>query len=154
MALTNALNKIRKATTFDVTAEVMKIINLNESFMVFLLKQQLQAGIDGNGKGVTVFGRSEYRQVTIEAKEYEGIGLGAVTDRITNYMFGNFYDSLYVQTEGTVFTYKSDLDYAVDIRKQSGDIIFKLNAASLARLKKEIIIPQLQERYKQQMNGF
>lgn len=153
MPLDDFKKKIGVLSDFDIVKETMEIINLNAQYLETLLKQQLQAGRDGKNQPVTVFGRDQYRPLTIEIKQSYGFGLGAITNRITNYFQGNFYSSIFLKTSGTNFEFDSELDYFQDIIRQSGKQIMDLNKENLEIFSKEILIPELQKRFSEKWNS-
>lgn len=152
MPLNNLYNRIVALQEFDVQKETIDIINENGEYMVNLLKEQLAAGKDMDGNNVTVFGRPEYSARTVFEKKEYGIGLGEVTDRITNYMTGEFYNSIYVAAIGSSFIFDSAISYFPEIIEQSGDRIMGLNARNLRKFSEEILKPQLLLRFKSKVN--
>lgn len=153
MPLTNFYNKIVRLQTFDVLKETMEIINANAEEIKVLLINQLQRGKDGKKQNVTVFGRDYYADKTVFEKERHGVGLGKLTEWITNYMTGSFYNSLVVKTSGTVFDIKGEVEYFPDIIKRSGTVIMQLDIDSLEIFKQKFLAPQLKARFSKHFNG-
>lgn len=145
--------KIIALEEFDIEFESMKIINANSDYLVFLLKSQLKQGRDGNDEPVTIFGRTEYKPLTIELKKEYAFGIGEITDWITNYFSGYFYSSIDVLTSGDVFEFTSDAPYFSDIIKRSGKDLMKLNEKNLEIFAKKILYPQLQAEFSRRWNG-
>lgn len=146
MGFEDIRNKIKSLQSFDIVSETIDIINKNSFFISGLLRLQLQEGKDGDGKLVTIFGRDFYKDATVFEKERHGVGFGKFTDWVTNYMSGDFYNSLKVRTDGVTFESYSTVPYFDEILLRSGDVIMELNQEHLLQLSEEIIIPQLQER--------
>lgn len=144
---TNIKNKIRKVQSFDVKAHTLNIIQENEAYLTSLLKSQLRKGEDKYGEPVTVNGRPEYALYTIVSKRRIK-GLGGEIRWITNYMSGSFYAFMQVETKGTKFAFTSNVEYFDEIVKQSGEEIIELSEENLLKFKEEILIPELQQRYR------
>lgn len=148
MPLLGLENLIGRLSTFSMEDTISSIISENADILLFLLKKQLAAGKDGNGDFVTLYGNAYYHELTVNYKLEFGVGLGAQTDWITNYMHGAFYESLYVIQNGNKVIITSDLDYFDKIIDRSGSIIMKLSKESMNVFKKEIIEPQLKIKMK------
>lgn len=149
MPLNNLFKKIEALQVFDVEKETISIINENEHFITALLRLQLQAGKDMNDEPVTIFGRDYYSDRTVFDKEHGNYPpLGRQTEWITNYKEGYFYASLVTVAKGHTFKTVSDVPYFEEILKRSGDSIMQLNKQHLEQFSKEILIPQLRERWK------
>lgn len=150
----NISSKIRAIVEFDVVKETIEIIAINADYLSNLLRDQLAVGEDGNGKSVTVFGNTQYQPVTVWNKRQAGVGLGRVTEWITNFMTGDFYAGIHPLTDGKKLIFKSEVPYYEDIITQSGGSIMKLNDFHLNKFKQEILIPELDKRLKQRNGGF
>lgn len=153
MPLDDFFNKIVALDNFDIQKETISIINENSEFLLNLLRGQLSRGRDGRGKPVTLFGKSEYKKVTVLFKKEFGIGLGKETDVITNYMHGYFYQEMNVKTIGDNFEVTSDVEYFRNIILRSGQDIMELDLVSLKTFSDEILIPKLQQRFNTAFNG-
>lgn len=127
MALDQFESFIGKLQAFDFAKEMDDAITANEDVIPDLVAQQLAIGKDGKNEDVTLFGKDEYAPFTIELKEKYGIGLGAVTNRITNYMTGAFYRGLKTEKSGGTFETTSDVEYFGKIQERSGTAITELN---------------------------
>lgn len=145
---------VKKIDSFDIEKEAIDILEENIEFLKHLLTEQLSKGIDGDGNQVTIFGRDYYSKFTIEIKTNYGKGLGSATDRITNYMGGLFYSSIFVKINGRNFSFSSDVPYFSDILLRSGgEKIIQLNRENLDIFTKSVMIPELQKRFKSKVNG-
>jgi hypothetical protein len=147
MGYEDIISRIKKVQEFDPVAETMDIIEKNADFIKELLRGQLASGRDGQGKPVTLFGRDFYADSTIFYKERHGVGIGKITDHITNYDSGTFYSMLKVRTAESVFEITSDVEYFNDIIARSGSVIMELDSVNMARLANEVVIPQLKQRF-------
>src|SRR6185503_5525236 len=96
MPLNNLRNRIQKLQKFNLESYVTAIINSNSDYLANLLSLQLSQGKDSDNQNVTVFGRDYYSDSTVFEQTRYGSGLGKVTDRITNYLSGDFYIGLKV----------------------------------------------------------
>lgn len=153
MALKNLLKKLHAVEVFDVKSEIVKIINNNKEYLLFLLKDQMSKGKDKFDRPVTIFGKDFYSELTISIKEEHAVGLGALTAWVTNYFTGYFYSSLQVITTENGFYFTSDAPYFKDLLDQSGSKAFTLNERNIYLFKKNILLPQLRQAYKSQSNG-
>jgi hypothetical protein len=105
MNLVPLQNLINSLQTFDVKKEVVDIIVANKEEITNRQRDQLEHGID-------VFGKpriDEYRPLTKFIKQTTGVGLGAVTDRVTFFMTGQLYGSLFTEIIGENYEAKSPL---------------------------------------------
>ena len=159
MALEDFYNKINALVEFDIEKEVADIINEHSEFLSDMLKRQLALGRDGAGNEKTLIRKGRkydyYAKSTIENKRQFGLGLGAVTDRITHSFSGEFYQSLHVKAEGQFFEFFSEVSYFKDIlaTSGSGSKIMELDQESLDLFSQNILIPELQIRFNQKFNG-
>lgn len=88
---------------FDPREEFVKILEDNIDAIVELMRDQLSEGVDITGSQRS----DQYRPWTIAAKKQFGVGLGAVTDRVTFFMTGTLYSSLFVVFNGDTFEINS-----------------------------------------------
>lgn len=107
--------RIAKLQAFDFGQALQTAVEDNADKLPSMIREQLEEGKDGNDKPNTIFGRNGYSPRTVEIKQANGVGLGAVTDRVTNYMTGAFYESLEMKTEGQLIEADSDVPYFGDI---------------------------------------
>lgn len=149
MPLQDFYNKIVALEELDIVEEIDNIINSNSEFIADLLAQQLAMGVDADGERVTIYGRDTYKPSTIYQKKTFGLGLGKVTDRITNYSSGMFYRELDVKAVGEEFDIFSHVDYFQKIIARSGVKIMELNSEHLQIFRDQILIPQLKLRLEQ-----
>ena len=154
MSILNSIKKLKKLSSFDIIKESIEVINLHSEYLETMIRFQLQSGFDGDGKEVTLKRKGgvfpNYAPLTVKLKEEYAFGIGAITNRITNYFTGTFAHSIKFVTNGTTFEAISDVPYFTDIIKQSGSgkRIMELSKPNVEKFKREILIPELQKRYK------
>jgi len=141
---------LQKIRTFIAAKEVDEEIKLDSGEIVKMVQIQLARGTDGLGEPVyltDMFGKKKYYYAmrTIRRKDIIGIGLGSITDHITNYMTGAFYQSLFVETYGDgSWQVLSDSPLIELIKQRSGDAIIDLSPESQRYLLQNKIAPDLQ----------
>jgi hypothetical protein len=135
--------RITELREFDFTEELRRIVEQNTLVIRRYIQEQLAAGKDGDGNPSQIFDRTEYREVTIEIKHAEGVGLGAVTDRVTNYMTGDFYASLKIDVDGDIFDADSDVPYFGEIRLYSSDSFLKVNEENRKDFAEKYTLPEI-----------
>jgi len=141
------LAKIRK---FIVEDEVEQELRLDAKEIVNMVRLQLARGISGSGQPVTLkrynMEFNYYSPMTIATKRKRGIGLGSVTSTITNYMSGNFYNSIRVEiyTDASFQVYSISPLYDI-IKYRSGEDIINLTTESEQYLFQHRIAPDLQQ---------
>lgn len=145
MSFNNLLKRIANTEDFDVQRNTLEILQENSELIADMVAQQLALGKDGNDEDVLING-SGYKPSTIYQKKNFGSGLGAVTDRVTNYSSGAFYQSLILETKGSLFFVESPLPYFGDIIGRSGQIIMELNSEHKEILS-NIVRTKLKERW-------
>jgi len=143
--LDNFKNLIDNLRAFDFGQEMQAIVEDNADKLPPMIREQLAEGKDGDDKPNTIFGRSGYSPKTVEIKKVNGQGLGAVTDRITNYMTGAFYESLEIETEGRVFEADSDVPYFGDIALYSSDALLEVDPEHRMEFAETVSLPAIKE---------
>lgn len=145
MPLDNFQSTIDKLAAFDFGQELQTIVEDNLERITPYIREQLEEGKDGDDKPNTIFGRKGYSPRTVAIKEANGQGLGAVTDRITNFMTGDFYESIRVKTEGQVFEADSDVSYFGDIRLYSSDALLEVDEEHRKDFAETVTMPAIEE---------
>jgi hypothetical protein len=141
-------NKIAAIQAFDFGRELETIVEQNTDKIPDLLAQQLAAGRDGNNEPVLLNGSPEYSPFTVRYKQDVGQGLGAVTDRVTNYMTGAFYQNMKTTVENNAFETTSDVPYFEDIIERSGSVIMELDESSRIQFAENVTLPAIKESLK------
>lgn len=138
-------NRIAALQSFDFGQELNNIVEQNADKIPDILAQQLAQGKDGAGEPVTLHGESQYSPFTIRYKQDVGQGLGAVTDRITNYMTGAFYQDMKTNVENDAFETTSDVPYFDDIIERSGSVVMELDESSRIEFGQNVTLPAIKE---------
>jgi hypothetical protein len=129
---------INNLQTFDVKSEVTAIITDNKEEITRLQRDQLEHGID-------IFGKpriDEYRPLTKFIKKTTGVGLGAVTDRVTFFMTGKLYASLFTEIVGENYEAKSPLFTYDKMKDRIGDENFGLDYDSRMDFAINVLLPK------------
>lgn len=143
MALQNLEKRIQKLQAFNFGEELITIVSENLDKLPVYVREQLAAGKDGNDEPAKIFDNTEYSPKTIAIKKKKGVGLGAVTDRVTNYMSGDFYNSIDEKMEGQVFEPDSDVSYFGDIRLRSSDALLDIDRKNRLDFAQTITVPAI-----------
>lgn len=138
-------NRISALQSFDFGQELNNIVEQNADKIPNALAEQLAQGKDGNNEPVLLNGNPEYAPFTIEIKDRFGKGLGAVTDRVTNYMTGAFYQDMKTSVENDAFETVSDVPYFDDIIERSGSIVMELDESSRIEFGQNVTLPAIKE---------
>lgn len=129
----------------DVSIAYQNAIIDNEGAIIELLQQQLISGISGTGEPITLYGETEYSPFTVRYKKQFGSGIGGLTDRITLYMFGEFYAQMFMTVKGEVFSIKSKVPYYDKIIQRSGPEVMMLSPESMDILLELFINPEIKK---------
>lgn len=144
---------IRRIRSFIAGApqELTEDLSLSKEEMVKMVKLQLAKGMDGNGQPVYLtrpLGGKRfnfYAPKTIQKKLKYGVGLGSVTEPITNYMSGSFYNSIYVNVmDNGNWEIMSSSPLFELIKIRSGEDIINLSIESERYLVENRIAPEFQ----------
>ncbi|QES88869.1 hypothetical protein [Rhizosphaericola mali] len=145
MALNQLQNLIQSLSKFDFETEQERIVSDNKDLLTTFLTNQLSMGLDGNDENI----QPQYAPFTIEIKEKYGQGLGAITDRVTFFMTGAFYQGLQSSVGAGVFSFTSPVSYLQDIINRSGQKVLELNIHSREDFGNDILFPKFKEVFKQ-----
>lgn len=143
MPLDNFKELIDNLTAFDFGQEMETIVSDNLDKLPPMIRDQLAEGKDGDDKPNTIFGRSGYSPKTVAIKQANGKGLGAVTDRITNYMSGDTYESLVVNMDGETYEADSDVPYFGDIVLYSSPALLEVDEDHRREFGETITLPAI-----------
>lgn len=132
---------INKVEAIDMEKIAHDVILAYSDLIVKVLKTQLTQGVNGLDEPITINGNYGYSNYTVEVKERYGEGLGKVTDRVTLYMTGLFYELIEIQINETSFDITSGVPYYQDIIQMSGKSVMELSPISAEFLKENYIIP-------------
>jgi hypothetical protein len=146
MALDFIIETLENVVNTDIDQIIQDIIVEYQTVLIDLLRFQMSKGIDADGEPLKGKHGSYYTDKTIAFKLAFGSGLGREIDRVTNYMFGDFYSEMYVVLEGDNFQIYSDVSYFEDIVTRSGYRAMELSEESLNEFRESYIIPELEKR--------
>lgn len=131
--------------SFDAHKEFTAIVDSNTTELAALQKEQLSFGKDVSGKDRI----DEYRPLTKYLKSINGVGLGAVTDRVTFFMTGNLYNSLTTQLVNDVFKTTSPLPTFDKMIDRIGEDNYGLDEQQRIIFASYTAMPQYREKFKQ-----
>jgi len=156
MGTANQNNLFEKSVAiemFDIAAETIDIINQNADTIEAMVRGQMAVGKDGDGDLLNASLGPYYTPYTAELKEKYGSGsLGKETDRVTYFMSGYFYSSLFTKAKGNEFITDSR-DEVTDKLLSWSPKALELNADNLDYFSKVILIPELQRRFNLKVHG-
>lgn len=138
MNLNPLLKLIDGLKSLDVQAEVEKIVDDNGSRLSELMQEQLAAGHDITGKRR----RDAYRPLTVYLKKKMGVGLGAETDRVTFFMHGNLYGSLFTKRTGDKYVISSPLPTYDKMLTRIGDENYGVEFDQRLEFAKTVTLPE------------
>jgi hypothetical protein len=144
MALDDLEGKIIAFEAIDFKQELTNVIEDNTELLVNIQQAQLASGFDAEGKAVQATIYPSYSPYTIKQKKKYGVDLGAVTDRVTNYMTGAMYNSMTKKVEGDNVTTDSNVGYFAERKQWSGEKAFDLNESYRREFAEEKVIPYIQ----------
>jgi len=136
---------IKNLEAFDAHKEVLEIVDNNREQLTNKQTDQLAHGVDVFGDLRT----DEYRPLTKYLKRMNGVGLGAVTDRVTFYMTGKLYQSMFTQVVGEFYEAKSSLHTYDKMIDRIGRENFGLDYDSRLEFANETMMPEFKVVFKQ-----
>ncbi len=150
MPLDNLRKQIAAIRDFDWSAEAEGIVERHKVYIADLQASQLARGKDSKGQDLTLDGGG-YAPFTIAKKQSEGKGLGGVTDRITWFMSGALYQSLYTEVENKKFGIRSDSFKFQKMLRRSAVKSIGLNSASLQEFRDSVTKPEISRIVKEKL---
>ena len=149
MDFTNAENIIVKLQAFSARQEVIAIVDTNAASLVDLERKQLSEGIDIDGQKRA----DSYAESTKDYKNRYGVGIGALTDRVTFYMTGNLYNSLFLAMPDDKFNIVSPEEtYGFMIDRITNDK-FGLSPENRMEYAQKVVLPQFSAAFEEK-TGF
>lgn len=128
-----------KLKAFNFEEKIQFALLQNDDYIIQLIKNQLELGKDGDDNDVRLYNSLTYSPFTVEIKEKYGSGIGRITDVITNYMSGGFYDSLSFKIlERDEFEVYSNSPLVDKIKSRSGQNIININKFSAALIQEKV----------------
>jgi hypothetical protein len=114
-------NTMSSLEQFDFGQELEEIVETHKDDLAVLQRAQWgDSSQDRNGNEISLNGRG-YSPFTVRIKEQFGQGLGAITDRITNYQTGALYQGLTATVENGEFILRSDVSYFDELMSREGE---------------------------------
>lgn len=123
---------------FDSGSELQVIVENNANRLNELQQEQLSYSKDITGADRI----DQYRPLTVYLKKKFGVGLGAVTDRVTFFQTGNLYGSLRTQIRGQMFEVESPLPTFAKMIDRIGNENYGLSADQRLDFATEITLPE------------
>jgi hypothetical protein len=122
---TNNLERlITNLQRFDLATEQEKIIEDHKDVLADLQAEQWgSTSKDYAGRDIKLLDNpgGAYRPFTVKQKRLFGVGLGSITDRITNYSTGKLFALLKANIQGGKFFFTSDVPYFKSLMRREGD---------------------------------
>lgn len=145
MALDNLEKLLQGLQAWDGHKEFLDIVDANAPVLSMLQQDQLSEGKDNTGQVRS----DDYRPFTIAYKRMFGIGLGAITDRVTFFMTGQLYDSLTTRITGDNFLVQSPLPTFNKMIERVGDDNYGLDEQRRIDFATNTAMPLYRERFKE-----
>lgn len=141
MALNGLKTLYNGLSELDLEQEQYRIIEENKDEIVLA-----QAEVLSEGKDITGQKRNdEYRPFTINYKQQFGQGLGRVVDRVTFFMTGNLYYSLFARVTAKTFIVTSPLATYDKMINRIGERNYGLDPQRTKQFRETITIPNLKK---------
>jgi hypothetical protein len=147
--LTHITNKLEALRRFSFETEVVAIVEDNKDKLAVLQAQQLSQGVNSKGQQIN----PQYAPFTVAYKKQFGVGLGAITDRVTFYQTGDLYKRLYAAVDAKTYRMKADTFKFDKMIKRSGKDVVGLNSDSRRDFIMEVTRPQILEVYHQKVTN-
>jgi hypothetical protein len=141
MALNGIIALAENLRNFNTEAVVEGIVSDNAERITELQREQLAEGVGRDGKPRI----DEYRPLTVYLKRTNGVGLGAVTDRVTFFMTGGLYGSLRTKVLGPVYETTSPLATYDKMVERIGDENFGLAPEQRLEFATTVTLPKFGE---------
>ena len=139
MALNGFEKLINDLTDFDFGKELENIIETNKEAVTNLMATQMAEGRDITGN----VRLDIYADSTVAYKNRKGVGLGSVTDRVTFYMTGELYQSLFTSVTGRMFEVKSPLETYEKMLRRVRREFYGLSEEKRREFGEEITLPSI-----------
>lgn len=140
-----ALNGLRKLSnglkSLNVEREQYRIIEANKSYIADFQAEVLLEGKDKSGQKRN----DDYHPFTVDLKLEEGRGWGRIVDRVTFYMTGQLYQSLFAKITAKTFVVTSPLEKYDKMIERIGKENYGLDSQRKKLFREEITIPKLRD---------
>jgi hypothetical protein len=124
MPLEQLQTLVRNLQQFDLATEQNKIIEDNKDVLADLQAEQwASTSKDYAGREIRLLDNAGggYRPFTIQQKRLFGVGLGRITDRVTNYQTGELFRQMKTNIANGKFFFTSGVPYFKTLMKREGD---------------------------------
>lgn len=108
------LSLIETLEGLDLNQAASEVLEEKEEVIADLIATQLARSKKSDGSEIL----PAYAPLTVEIKKREGVGLGAVTDRVTTFMTGKHFDQLYADVNGNQIEYGSRVPYSDSLEEK------------------------------------
>lgn len=141
MPLNGLKTLYKNLSELDLEKEQYQIISDNADEIVLAQAEVLSEGKDKSGKKTD----DRYKPFTIAYKRQFGQGLGNVVDRVTFFMTGNLYYSLFARVTAKTFVVTSPLDTYIKMINRIGKDNYGIDQERKDKFRNEITIPALRK---------
>lgn len=141
MAIQGLKNLAVGLASIDMEEEQYRIVEDNRDEIVLAQAEVLSEGKDKTGQPR----QDQYRPFTIAYKRQFGEGLGRVVDRVTFFMTGNLYYSLFARVTKRTYSVESPLLTYGKMLERIGKNNFGLDPQRQIAFRDEITIPRLRQ---------
>jgi len=124
----------------------------HEETIIRFLQGQLEEGITGTGEPTMLYDSLVYHPKTIENKKRRS-GIAGITDVITLYGRGHFYDNMYTIVKKGEAAVRSKVSYYTKIVERSGMEVMDLTDENTTILMEEYINPQVRQEVEEALRG-
>lgn len=141
MAIQGLKNLAVGLASIDMEEEQYRIVEDNRDEIVLAQAEVLSEGKDKTGQPR----QDQYRPFTIQYKQEFGKGLGRVVDRVTFFMTGNLYYSLFARVTKRTYSVESPLPTYDKMLERIGKNNFGLDPQRQIAFRDGITIPRLRQ---------
>ena len=141
MAINGLKNLYKNLSQLDLEKEQQIIINDNADAIVLAQAEVLSEGKDKTGQKRN----DRYKPFTVSYKQQFGQGLGRVVDRVTFFMTGTLYYSLFARVSAKTFIVTSPLATYDKMINRIGKENYGLDPQRKQLFRDEITIPALRK---------
>jgi len=141
MAINGLKTLYKNLSELDLEREQYQIISDNADEIVLAQAEVLSEGKDKSGRKTD----DRYKPFTIAYKRQFGQGLGSVVDRVTFFMTGNLYYSLFARVTAKTFVVTSPLETYTKMINRIGKDNYGLDPERKEKFRQEITLPSLKK---------
>lgn len=141
MAL-NGLRTLSKGLSeLNLEREQLNAVEMYRDDIVLAQAEVLSEGKDKSGQSRA----DQYKPFTVQYKKEFGVGLGRVVDRVTFYMTGQLYQSLFAKITAKTFVVTSPLEKYDKMINRVGKENYGLDQKRIDYIRNTKIIPKLRD---------